>query len=414
MTPMDIITYSVMFISLYFQVFLFVTLIQKYEHIREERSRGDKERGRSSWASVSIIVPAYNEEKTVGKTLDSLLALDYPPEKLNIVVVSDGSTDKTVEVARGYTDPRITVYEKENGGKYTALNYAIERTKTDFVGCLDADSFVTPQALKIIMLYFDKKDVMAVCPSVQIWKAEKFLQKIQATEFLIGALTKKIFTFLGAVYVTPGPFSIYRRTVFETLGGFRYGYSTEDMEMALRMQSHHMVIETAQDALVYTIAPSSFIALYKQRVRWVSGHLKNTMLSYRFMLFKRSYGNLGMLALPFAFLSVLTAVFFFGYSIYTFGNYLTDTVVRIFYMGINWSAPTFEWFFIGSGVKRVLIYYMMVLLFIYLFLASRLTHRRFRVSRGMVYFFFMYGIIAPLWLGKSVWNLLRAKEAPWR
>lgn len=411
---MDIVTYSVLFISLYFQVFLFVTLIQKYDRIRGERSRHGEVVRRSSWPSATIIVPAFNEERTIGKTLESLLALDYPPEKLQIVVVSDGSTDKTADIARTYSDKRITVYEKENGGKFTALNYAIERIKTDFIGCLDADSFVTPQALKIIMLYFDRKEVMAVCPSVQIWKAQKFLQKIQATEFLIGALTKKIFTFLGAVYVTPGPFSIYRRTVFEKIGGFRHGYSTEDMEMALRMQSHHMIIETAQDALVYTVAPASLYALYKQRVRWVSGHLKNTILSYRFILFKRTYGHLGMLTLPFAFVSVITAIFFFGYSIYTFGNYITDIVVRVFYMGIHWSAPTFEWFFIGSGVKRVLIYYMVVLLIIYLILASRLTHRRFRVSTGMVYFFFMYGIIAPFWLGKSLWNLLRAKEAPWR
>jgi len=411
---MDIITYSVLFISLYFQVFLFVTLIQKYGNIKDERSRRKELSKRGTWPSTTIIVPAFNEEKTIGKTLESLLALDYPADKLNVVVVSDGSTDRTAEVARTYTDKRITVYEKENGGKYSALNYAIERTKTEFIGCLDADSFVTPQALKIIMLYFDKKEVMAVCPSVQIWKAEKLLQKIQATEFLIGALTKKIFTFLGAVYVTPGPFSIYRKTVFEKIGGFRHGYSTEDMEMALRMQSHHMIIETAQDALIYTVAPSSLYALYKQRVRWVSGHLKNTILSYRFMLFKRAYGHLGMLTLPFAFVSVITAIFFFGYSVYTFGNFISDLVTRVFYMGINWSAPTFEWFFVGSGMKRMLIYYMVVLLAIYLMMASRLTHRRFHVSTGMIYFFFMYGIIAPFWLGKSLWNLLRAKEVPWR
>jgi cellulose synthase/poly-beta-1,6-N-acetylglucosamine synthase-like glycosyltransferase len=255
---------------------------------------------------------------------------------------------------------------------------------------------------------------MAVCPSVQIWKAKTVLQKIQAIEFLIGALTKKIFTFLGAVYVTPGPFSIYRRSVFREIGGFRHGFGTEDMEIALRMQSRHMVIETAQDALVYTVAPATFRALYSQRVRWVTGHLKNTILSYRFMVFRKRYGNLGMLALPLTFLSVATAFFFFGYGIVNMGGTLIDAAVRVFYTGIHFGAPTFEWFFVGSGMKRVLIYYIIMLMVIYLFLSLRLTHRSFRLQRGMIYFLLMYGLIAPIWLAKSVLNLLRAKEAPWR
>lgn len=414
MTSIDIITYIVMFIAVYFQVFLFVTLIGKYHRIRDERSLQSTMDKRGSWPKVTVVVPAYNEEKTIGGTLDSLLALEYPKDSLEIMVVSDGSTDGTARVARTYTDSRISVYEKENGGKFTALNFAIAKSTSDFIGCLDADSFVTPRALKIIMTYFDRKEVMAVCPSVQIWKAKSVLQKIQATEFLIGALTKKLFTFLGAVYVTPGPFSIYRASVFKKLGGFEHAYSTEDMEMALRMQSHHMVIETAHDALVYTIAPPTLRTLYKQRVRWVSGHLKNTILSYRFMLFKKQYGNLGMLALPLTFISVITALFFFSYSIYSLGRYLFETAMRMFYAGIHLGAPTFEWFFFGSDTKRLIIYYMVALTIIYLFLSSRLTNRKVVVSRGMFYFLFMYGIIAPLWLGKSVWNLLRAKEAPWR
>lgn len=417
MTPMDAFTYVVLFIAIYFQVFLYVTLFLHYRRIRDERARGKELLMREKWPTVTVIVPAYNEEKTIGGTIESLLHLDYPKDKLTIMVVSDGSSDRTFEVAQSYIphgEGRLEVYRKENGGKFSALNFALEKTTSDLVGCLDADSFVTPGALKVIVQYFDEPKTMAVCPSVQIWKAKTILQKIQAIEFLIGALTKKIFTFLGAVYVTPGPFSIYRRSVFQTIGGFKHAFGTEDMEIALRMQSHHMKIETAQDALVYTVAPATFRTLYKQRVRWVSGHLKNTILSYRFMLFRKQYGNLGMLALPLTFITVGTALFFFGYGIYNFGHGVFDMVVRAFYAGIHWGTPTFEWFFVGSGMKRILIYNMLMLTFIYLFLSSRLTHRRFHLQGGMLYFVFMYGLIAPLWLAKSLWNLLTAKEAPWR
>jgi len=414
-TIINILVYIFLFIAVYFQTFLFVTLLDKGEEIRRERKRmAETLDKRTFWPSVTIIVPAYNEERTLAGTITSLLALEYPKEKLSILVINDGSTDTTSEVARAFTDERVHVIDKENGGKWTAMNFAIEKSTSELIGCLDADSFVDSKALSYMIPYFDDSAVMAVCPSVQIWKPVNILERIQATEYMIGALVKKIFTFMDAVYVTPGPFSIYRKTVFEKIGGFRHGFSTEDMEMALRMQAAHMDIETAHDALVYTVAPKTLRALYRQRVRWVSGHLKNTALTYRFMLLRKRYGHLGMFTLPFAIISVVTALFFASYGLVNVGNALYEKYVIIQAAGLHLSFPSFEWFFVASDMKRLIIYYMLTSTVMLLLLSSRLTHRHFQFTRSMFYFIVMYGLIAPLWLATSVWNLIRAKEAPWR
>ena len=110
------------------------------------------------------------------------------------------------------------VFTKENGGKHTALNFAILNTTSDLIGCLDADSFVDPQALQEIIPYFDNNTVMAVTPSVQIHKPDNVLQKLQATEYMIGAFTRKVFSRINGLYVTPGPFSIYRKDIFDKIG----------------------------------------------------------------------------------------------------------------------------------------------------------------------------------------------------
>src|SRR5690606_33425680 len=139
--------------------------------------------------------------------------------------------------------------------KYTALNLGLQHVDTDLVGCLDADSFVHPEALNRIVPYFDKKDVMAVTPAIKIHEPRSLLQIVQKVEYSWGIFLRKMLSYLGAIYVTPGPFSIFRTAVFKKLGGYKHAHFTEDFEIALRMQSHSMKIANAHDAHVYTVAP---------------------------------------------------------------------------------------------------------------------------------------------------------------
>ena len=147
---MDFLAYIGIFLGLYFSIFVFSTFFEYRKSIYKEELK-------KNFPKVCLIVPCYNEEKNIGKTLDALLNLDYPKEKLEIIVIDDGSTDKTFSKAKIFEekDERIKLFRKENGGKHTALNFAIKKTNSRFIGSVDADSYVKKDALKKLMSYFE-------------------------------------------------------------------------------------------------------------------------------------------------------------------------------------------------------------------------------------------------------------------
>ena len=294
----NLIIYIFLFASLYFEVFLMITYIEKRKTIKTEYL----ERKNKNLPSVDIIVPCFNESTTIINTINSILDLDYPKDKFKIIVVDDGSEDNSSKVLEIFKDnPQIKIHRKENGGKYTALNFGIENSKADLFGCLDADSFVDKNALKNMIPYFENQKIMAVVPSIKIYKPGNVLQKIQKVEYDWGILMRKILTYLNALHVTPGPFTIFRKKIFKKIGNYKHAYHTEDLEMALRMQKHNYKIANSHRSIVYTVAPKTIKTLYKQRRRWTYGFLKN-VIDYKHMFFNREYGNLGFFILPFIFI----------------------------------------------------------------------------------------------------------------
>lgn len=405
----QIIPHIFLFAALYFQIFLLITFFENRELIEKQVSRTN-----TSYPSVAVLVPCFNEEKTVAGTVESLLALDYPKDKLSIVIIDDGSTDRTFEVMKTFEyHPQITLLQKENGGKHTALNLGISRTNTELVGCLDADSFVAEDALTEIVKYFDDTTVMAVTPAVKIWNPNTVLERIQKAEYNMGVFLRKMFGVMDAIQVTPGPFSLFRKKVFDELGGFKEAHNTEDMEIALRMQSKHYRIENAHTAHVYTVAPKTILSLYKQRVRWVSGFLNN-VLDYRFMLFKKEYGHLGSLTLPFAIISVVSAVYMAGFVIAHFVQYVSEKIVKFQTVGIEWSWMRFDWFFLNTQSLAILTSITLVVTLFILFNGKKLSEGTMRPSRDILYFLLFYGFLAPLWLTKALYNVAFSKKSSWR
>ena len=101
-----------------------------------------------SYPTVTVVVPCYNEAATIDKTVASLLEMDYPKDKLKLFLIDDGSKDNTWDIIREYDNgENIFSFTKPNGGKHTALNFALEKNNSEFFGCLDSDSLVHPQAL---------------------------------------------------------------------------------------------------------------------------------------------------------------------------------------------------------------------------------------------------------------------------
>ncbi len=407
-----IIVYLFLFVSLYFEVFLLVTYLEKRSEI--DRENEFVKQPITHYPSVTILVPCWNEENTLTKTMDSLLDLEYPKEKLKIIAIDDGSTDTTWNVMQRYTNnPHIEIIHKENGGKHTALNLGLSKTTSDLVGCLDADSYVDRHALKNIVPYFTDKKIMAVTPSVKVWKPQTIIQMIQKVEYGWGILLRKMFSYLGAMYVTPGPFSIFRREVFENLGGYRHAHQTEDMEIAMRMQANHYTIVNSHNALVYTVAPRTLKKLYTQRVRWSSGFIKN-IIDYRFVFFKKKYGNLGMFILPMATLSVGTGMYIIGTLIHEIILKVADEYIKIQTIGFHFDMPSFSLFSINTEFIAIASFLGFIGTLILILLSRKMAEGKIRIGMDMVYYLSLYAFIAPLWLTRAVWNALFSINATWR
>lgn len=408
------ILYCSLFISLFFEVFLLIT----YLEVREELSIEERHLNKDiqQFPTVTIIVPCFNEEKTVNKTIKSLLNLNYPKEKLSMILVDDGSTDRTFsELTRFKNHSQVSILSKTNGGKHTALNCALEKVESDLVGCLDADSFVNPDALKKIVPFFEDGSVMAVTPSIKVHNPRSVLQYVQKVEYSWGIFLRRMLSSLGALYVTPGPFSIFRTQVFRDLGGYRHGHQTEDLEIALRLQKNRYKIVNSHGAHVYTVTPSNFPSLLKQRVRWTYGFLNN-VIDYREMFFNKKYGHIGVFILPIATSSIFSTLYITGNAFWNSLSRALDASTRFQIVGFNWDSamPSFDWFFIDTGVVSFLMISAVLLSLIILYLAIQMAEGKVKITRGIFYYLSIYVFLAPFWLTKAVFNTIFRKQISWR
>ena len=290
----DLIISVMYFFLLFLSIFWLIVLVTSKEDKQERKMQ--------RFPLFTVIVPAFNEQGSIVQTLESALKLDYPPEKVQIIVVNDGSTDRTKalveEVIKGYPHRDITLINQENKGKGSAMNNGLKFVKGEFFASLDADSFVSPDALKKMIVHFDADpQLAAVCPLLKVKKPENTLQKVQWYEYLINMFYRQLNAHIDCIHVTPGPFSIYRTKVVQDLGGYDEKNLTEDLEIAIRLQKHHYKIIQRFDAVVETVTPQTWRSLFRQRERWYKGSIDNA-LAYKSLMFNKNYGDFGFLRMP--------------------------------------------------------------------------------------------------------------------
>ena len=400
--------YFALFLVLYFEFFLLISFIEK----RPEPKTAARPK---HYPSVAILVPCWNKATTLGGTVESLLALDYPKDKLSVVIIDDGSTDNTYEAALQFADnPQIKIHRKENeGSKYSALNFGISQTESEFVGCLDADSFVARDALLEIVKRFEADPkVMAVAPAMKVNKPRNWLELMQSVEYTFGIFYKKMFDNLGAISVLPGPFSIYRRALFGEVGAFRKAHHTEDMEMAFRLHYYGFKIANVHTALVHTNVPSTLGALVRQRTRWNRGFLENSR-DYSFMYLNRRYGHFGMLVLPIGLVAFVAGLYSAGFVVYRSIKAVLQRSFDLFATGIPLHLPQeFSWFYLDTSMMLFLTIFMAGTTLTVVLLGTRIVQDRLSV-RSFVSYFLLYGLVAPLWLARAAWDTLTARERGW-
>ena len=404
--------YVCLFIALYFEVFLLISFFEK------KPSKKDSSLP-ARYPRVSMLVPCFNEEKTLAGTIDSLLAMEYPKDKLEIVVIDDGSRDRTAAIARGYAQKyptRVSFLQKQNGGKYTALNLGIERSRGEIIGCLDADSFAAPDALLEMIKRFESDPlIMAITPAMKVYRPKRMLELMQAVEYTFGIFYKKMFDNLAAINVLPGPFSMYKREVFEKIGVFRHAHNTEDMEIAFRMHANRLRIVNAHTAIVYTTVPRTVRSLLRQRVRWSQGFLQNAR-DYRHLLFNRRFGNFGMLVLPFGLTAFFAGIYTALYAAYRLASLGFQKLSYYFSTGVPLhlpQTPELTLFYINTSTMVFVIAAVLLLSLAAIYVGGKMAGSRLTPKAFFAYFAF-FGFLAPLWLMRAAWGAALARESAWR
>ena len=404
-----LVIYIVSFIGLFASLFFLLTLIEGRKRIENPVPK--------RFPFVSVIIPAYNEEKNIAQTIESVQALVYPG-RLDILIIDDGSRDKTFKVASkiAENDPRIKVFRQENKGKASAINFGMSKTKAEFIATLDADSFVDQDSLMKMIGYFEDRKVAAVTPSLKVYQPKTIVQKVQKVEYLWGIFLRKVFAFMNALHVTPGPFSIFRKSFFEKHGGFDEKNPTEDTEIALRIQSHHYKIENSIDAEVYTVSPPTFKQLLIQRIRWYYGLMKNLRLYPH--LFNPRYGYVALFSLPAAIISVIMIIYIILYFTYLWIAAFLQTLA-------DWNAVGFDFLTMMHGFKWEYLYYeltspLTVLLLtltafniLFLVYAEFKSKEKDKIDVAYIYYFCFYTYFYAIWWMAAIfyWLFGRIKWA---
>ncbi|MEM9001297.1 MAG: glycosyltransferase [Bacteroidota bacterium] len=349
-------------------------------HYKNKNSFGDLSKVMASplAPSITIIAPAYNEGLTIVENVRSLLSLKYV--NYEVMVVNDGSKDDTLQkMIDAYDlvkiekkiDPnwqskpirgvykskqlsfsKLTVIDKENGGKSDALNTGIYLSENRYVGCIDVDCLLLPDALlHVVKSFFQRtqKRVVAVGGVIRVANSCKisggaleeirlpinWLAKFQLLEytrsFLLGRMA---WGRIDSLLIISGAFGFFDREIAQAVGGYDTGTVGEDMEIVFRMRRYMheqklpYTVEYIPDPLCWTEVPESLKILVNQRDRWSRGNLE-TLKKHKDMFFNPKFGRLGMLSYPYWFFYEWMAPLleFFGFF----------SILLFYYLGIlNW------------------------------------------------------------------------------
>jgi cellulose synthase/poly-beta-1,6-N-acetylglucosamine synthase-like glycosyltransferase len=295
---------GVLFVALLLSTFTYWLIVPGalYQHISERERRITVE----EWPSVAVLVPAYNEEGYVGPCIDSFLDAEYPEEKLEMVVVDDGSTDRTFQEAVSHANEDVRVLQKPNGGKHSALNRGLEETDSELVVCVDADSKVEPGALKeLVRTYRSDPETAAVAGNVRVENADSLVTRLQSLEYIIGInMFRRALDVLGFVKVVPGCLGMFERETVERVGGYSEDTVTEDFDLTLSLLKLGKQVRHSSKAVVETEVPETWRDLYSQRLRWFRGNAQ-TVFKHSNVFTDTGFGRLHLVMAPYFLLSML-------------------------------------------------------------------------------------------------------------
>jgi len=300
---------------------------------------------------VTVLVPAYNEEKTIRHTITTLLESEYPD--IEIIVVNDGSTDDTEGVLREFIDSgRIRYFSKPNGGKASALNVGIEAALGEVVLFTDADSRFMPDTIGKMVRWFGNPAIDAVCGNdAPLYPATAIQKFLTVTTHIGTGFVRRALSILGCLPIITGNLGAVRTEALREVGGFKEIWG-EDLEITFQLYKHRKKIVFDPDPKVIAECPGTLGGLWKQRIRWVRSYLKIAFLHKELFLDPRYYpfsfylpiNFLNMAVVPLLQLALLVIIPW----AYMAGHlYFTDTIEVLTFLGII--------FFFGISIYSILL-----------------------------------------------------------
>lgn len=247
---------------------------------------------------VSVVIAAYNEDKVIRKTITSILDNGYAD--LEVVVVNDGSKDRTLEVLQESfgRDSRVRILTQPNRGKAEALNHGIRESRYDILVALDADTIFRKGTIEKLVRHFSDPLVGAVSGNARVGNRKKWITRFQSIEYICGFnLDRRALDLMNAITVVPGAVGAWRKDLILAAGGFGDDTLAEDTDLTLAIRRLGADIRYEDEAIAYTEAPETTRDLAKQRFRWAFGTLQAAW-KHRDATFNPNYGFLGLVALP--------------------------------------------------------------------------------------------------------------------
>ncbi len=306
MEILPIIYLMYMFIAIYF-LFLFLLL-----YVRNRKELFDYPITKKKY-SISVLVPAFNEQETIGETIKAIFDIEYPIKEL--IVLNDGSIDNTGEIVKNLSKKysNLKLINKKNSGKADSLNYGIKLAKGELIVVVDADSYPAKDSFGKLVGFFDDEKVGAATCVFVPKNENKFLEKLQVMEYHIIAFTRKLLGYIDAIYVTPGPLAMYKKSALKEIGGFDSRNMTEDIEVVWHLDYAGYKRKMCLSTYATTTVPSKFKEWYGQRRRWNVGGLQ-CIAKYKKYFLKR--GMLGFFILPFFILQLFLGLLGVGVFVY--------------------------------------------------------------------------------------------------
>lgn len=396
-----------MFIAIYFLVFYILVYANNRKKIFSFPELTKK-------YSVSVLVPAFNEEETIKDTVEAIFNIDYPITEL--IVINDGSIDKTKEIVNTLMKKykKLKIINKENTGKGDSINQGIKIAKGELVVVVDADSYPDKDSFKKMAGYFDDEKVGAATCVFVPRNNKTFFEKLQDVEYHVIAFTRKLLGYVDAIWVTPGPLAMYRKTALEKVGGFDRNNMTEDIEIAWSLTGAGYKREMCLDTFATTTVPKKLKPWYRQRRRWNIGGLQ-CVSKYKKDFFKK--GMLGAFILP-----LFTVQLFLG--VVGLGIFLYVNIKRLV---INYILTAFS---IHAGVPVLTINdifitpsflnYLGIVLFLagFIFTIIILSIMKSGVLKrqnifSLLFYFLIYLSVYPIIMISAIYNFIK-KNYKWR